>query len=347
MGEKIKVLIIDDSALIRELLFQMLSEEKDIEVVARASDAYFAVDKIKNTNPDVITLDIEMPKVNGLVFLENLMKSNPLPVIMISSLTEEGSEAAVKALQLGAFDFVAKPKTDISTNFLELKSEIVEKIRLAAETKSNFASRRKSIRSIMEKKVEHPALHTFQKIITVGASTGGVEAITAILKQMPDDIPPFIIVQHMPEKFVHPFAKRLDSYYPFQVKVAEENEFIEKGKVLISPGNRHLEIVKSGQDFIIKLLDTPKVNNHKPSVDVFFHSVAQNVGSKAVGILLTGMGKDGAEGLKKIKEAGGHTIAQSKNTCVVYGMPGEAVRIGGAMKIVDLEAIPEEIYHSV
>jgi two-component system chemotaxis response regulator CheB len=340
--EKIKVLIIDDSALIRELLNQILSEESDIEVVGRASDAYFAVDKIKHANPDVITLDIEMPKVNGLVFLENLMKSNPLPVIMISSLTEEGSDAAIKALQLGALDFVAKPKSDISANFLNLKEEILEKIRMAAESKQSFVSRKKSIRSTMEKRVDisHQSLN---KIITIGASTGGVEAITSILKQMPDNIPPIVIVQHMPEKFVPAFAKRLDGYFNFIVKVAEDNEIIEKGKVLIAPGNKHMEIVKNGSDYAIKLLDTPKVNNHRPSVDVFFDSVAENIGAKALAILLTGMGKDGALGLKRIKEAGGLTIAQSRSTCIVYGMPGEAVRIGAAEKIIDLDDIPDQI----
>ncbi len=341
MSDKIKVLIVDDSALIRELLSNLLNSDPDIQVVGKASDAYFAVDKIKQTKPDVITLDIEMPKVNGLVFLENLMKSNPMPVIVISSLTDKGSATTVRALQLGAIDFVSKPKSDINSTFPELRDEILEKVKVAFSAREKFTKRKKTLKSFVGKKVSFSSRTS--KIITIGASTGGVEAITALLKHMPDEIPPIVVVQHMPDKFILPFTKRLNNYFGFTVKIAEDNETLEKNKVYVSGGKSHLAIAENSKGYYLKYINGERVNNHRPSADILFESAAEIAGPKAIGIILTGMGKDGAKGIRKMKDAGAFTIAQSKESCIVYGMPGEAVKLGGIAVEIDIENMADTI----
>jgi two-component system chemotaxis response regulator CheB len=339
MANKIKVLIVDDSALIRELLSGMLTSDTQIEVIGKAIDAYYAIDKIKKLDPDVLTLDIEMPKVNGLVFLEKLMKSShPLPVIVISSLTEKGSESSIKALELGAVDCVAKPKEDISNVFPALQAEIIEKIKIAASTKEKMQGRKRTLKSSVKKSNATFEIST-DKVIALGASTGGVEAITAFLRKLPDKIPPVIIVQHMPERFVHFFAQRLNSYFDFEVKVAEEGDILTPNTVFIAPGGIHTIIKNKAGELTVIFQDTEPVHRVKPAVDLMFESIADAARERVIGIILTGMGKDGAEGLLKIKKNGGYTVAQNEDSCVVFGMPKEAVRLGAVDISADIEDI--------
>lgn len=344
----IRVLIIDDSALIRQLLTEILSSDPAIEVVGTAADPLIARDKIKSLNPDVLTLDIEMPKMDGLTFLGNLMRLRPMPVVMISSLTEKGADVTFKALELGAIDFIAKPKLDIKQGLKDYADDVIDKVKAAAQVSARVLEHRVgpnepppklSVDAVLQKSMPGSYLKTTDKIIAIGASTGGTEAIKEVLMALPADAPGIVITQHIPAAFSAPFARRMNGISAMTVREAEDGDRILPGHVYIAPGNSHLLVERSGASYICRLNDGPPVNRHKPSVDVLFRSVAQHIGPNAVGIILTGMGDDGARGLREMHDVGAVTIAQDERTSVVWGMPGEAVRHGGVDHILPLDQV--------
>jgi two-component system chemotaxis response regulator CheB len=332
---KIKVLCVDDSALIRDLLSEIIGSQPDMEVVAVASDPIQARDLIKKHNPDVLTLDVEMPRMDGLDFLERLMRLRPMPVLMISSLTQAGSEITLRALELGALDFVAKPSLGIRRGMQEYTEEIAEKIRAASRSRPRQAVRRKDAPAT---RLKAPMLSS-EKLLIIGASTGGTEAIRRVLEPLPPSSPAILITQHMPGGFTRSFADRLDRLSQVSVKEAEDGERVLPGHAYLAPGDQHLKLSRSGANYVARLDDGPPVNRHRPSVDVLFHSAATHAGRNAIGVLLTGMGKDGAAGLLEMRNAGAPTIAQDEASCVVFGMPREAIAIGGASEIISLEDI--------
>lgn len=336
---KIKVLIVDDSALIRSLLKEIINSQPDMEVVGAAPDPLVAREMIKSLNPDVLTLDVEMPKMDGLNFLEKLMRLHPMPVVMVSSLTERSSDITLRALELGAIDFVTKPKLDISSGMQEYSHEITDKIRSAAKAKVRKAAVLNIPKSNTADAVL-PALSnaiaTTEKIIIVGASTGGTEAIKEFLIRLPSDCPGILVTQHMPEAFTKSFADRLDSLCKITVKEADNNERVLPGHAYIAPGHSHLLLKRSGANYMTELSQGPPVNRHRPSVDVLFRSAANCAGKNAIGVILTGMGKDGALGMLEMKHAGAYNFAQDEATCVVYGMPKEAVTVGGVHEVIPL-----------
>lgn len=344
--QKIKVLVVDDSAIVRDIISQEVSKQSDMELIGTAPDPYIARDKIVRLKPDVITLDIEMPRMDGLTFLEKLMYYNPLPVIIVSSVTTKDNLAAIKALELGAFDIVNKPGGSISVE--EIKEEIINKIRSAYLNKETFLEKwvtfNKEIKKTRLKK-RHllTEIKTTEKLIAIGASTGGTVALEYIFKNLPKHLPPIVVVQHMPYGFTYQFARRLDELSDLSIKESEDEELIEIGTVYIAKGGKHMKVKREGASLFIKLTDEEKINYQKPAVDPLFESVAENVGVNALGILLTGMGKDGAKGLLKIKEAGGHTIAQDERTSVVWGMPKAAIELNAAKEILSLDSIIEKI----
>lgn len=348
---KIKVLIIDDSALIRKVLTELLSSDPAIDVVGAAADPFIARDKIKQLNPDVITLDVEMPRMDGITFLNNLMRLRPMPVIMISTLTEDGADVTLQALEMGAVDFVAKPKIDVSNTLQSYKEEIVEKVKMAARVPVEALARK--YQSASEAKARSNAstsrgagqtfINTTDKIIAIGSSTGGTEAVKDVLTKLPAEVPGIVVAQHIPGAFSGSFANRLNDISQLQVAEAKDGDVIRPGVVFIAPGDRHLEVKKSGAKYICKVTDGPEVNRHKPSVEVLMNSVAKYVGPNAMGIMLTGMGADGAKGMLKMKEQGAYNIAQDEKSSVVWGMPGSAVKIGAVDKEVTLSKIPQEI----
>jgi two-component system, chemotaxis family, protein-glutamate methylesterase/glutaminase len=339
---KTKVLVIDDSALIRSLLTEMINQQKDLEVVGAAPDPLIAREMIKQLNPDVLTLDVEMPKMDGLDFLEKLMRLRPMPVLMVSTLTERGSEITLRALELGATDFVTKPKTAITEGMREYSTIIAEKIRTAAKAKIACLQRsaKPSAQSETLGMLKNPLISS-EKLIIIGASTGGTEAIKSFLLQMPSDCPGILITQHMPAGFTKSFANRLDSLCKISVKEAVDGERVLPGHAYIAPGDKHLLLARSGANYITKLSDAEPVNRHKPSVDVLFDSAAANAGKNAIGVILTGMGKDGAAGMARMKQAGSFNYAQNEESCVVYGMPREAVAHGGVDEIAHLTELPK------
>lgn len=342
---KIKVLVIDDSALIRSVMKEIINREADMQCVGAAPDPIVAREMIKSLNPDVLTLDVEMPKMDGLDFLERLMRLRPMPVVMVSTLTERGSNITFRALELGAVDFVSKPKLDIARGMEEYAGEITDKIRAAAQARVRKAAG------------AHPPLITdkftadailpsvagryssTEKLIIIGASTGGTEAIKEVLARFPADVPGILVTQHMPENFTKSFAERLNSLCKISVKEAEHNERILPGHAYIAPGHSHLLLKRSGANYMTELNQGPPVNRHRPSVDVLFRSAANVAGGNAIGIILTGMGKDGAMGMLEMRQAGAHTIAQDEASCVVFGMPKEAIALGGACEILPLQNI--------
>lgn len=343
--KKVRVLIVDDSALIRQMFQEMLSSDPGIEVIGTANDPYMAREKIKQLNPDVITLDVEMPKMDGISFLQKIMTLRPMPVVMASTLTQKGADITLQALEIGAVDYVSKPAADLRRDTIALlRDELVAKVKMAACAK--VASHSDSHPKGHEQHNLHKPVFTgdpAKSLIAIGSSTGGVEALRDTLKQMPEHTPPIIITQHMPEVFTRSFAARLDRISAIRVCEAEHKQRILPSHVYIAPGNRHLQIQqKAGQLYCI-LDDGPNVSGHKPSVDVMFASVAQVMGAKAVAAILTGMGKDGANGLLQIRKAGGHTLAEHEQTCVVYGMPKAAVELGAAEKIVPLPQVAYEL----
>ncbi len=342
-SRKIKVLVIDDSALIRGVLKEIIDREKDMECVGAAPDPLVAREMIKALNPDVLTLDVEMPRMDGLDFLERLMRLRPMPVLMVSTLTERGSDITFRALELGAVDFIAKPKLDIARGMEEYAIEITDKIRATAQARV-----RKSVAGLpLHEKFSADAIlpsvagrfSSTEKLIVMGASTGGTEAIKEILMKLPADAPGVLVTQHMPEHFTKSFADRLDSLCKISVKEAEHNERILPGYAYIAPGDSHLLIKRSGARYIAELNQGELVNRHRPSVDVLFRSAANVAGANSLGIILTGMGKDGVQGMLEMKRAGSHTIAQDEASCVVFGMPKEAIAAGAACEVLPLQNI--------
>lgn len=341
----IKVLIVDDSALVRKLLTEELSKQKDIEVVGTAVNPYVARDKIVKLKPDVLTLDLEMPRMDGLSFLSKLMKHYPMPVVVVSSLTPKNSENALMALRLGAVDVICKPGSAYSTQ--NISREIVKAIRTASVARfdKNLNHPKRQV-SQSQKKGQVPKarlVHTTNKLIAIGASTGGTRALEAVLSGLPAVLPGIVIVQHMPPVFTKSFAERLNTICRVQVKEAEDGDLIEPGHVLIAPGNYHMLVEKSGAKYYTQIKQGPPVHHQRPSVDVLFNSVADAAGVNSMGVLLTGMGADGAKGLLAMKQKGAHTIAQDEATSVVYGMPREASKLGAVDEELPLQNIARAI----
>lgn len=341
MAAKYKVLIVDDSALIRSMLREIISGFADFEVVGAAPDPYVAREMIKQLNPDVLTLDVEMPRMDGLDFLERLMRLRPMPVLMISSLTEQGAEITLRALELGAIDFVTKPKAASTLELEQYADEIEEKLLAAARAKLRVKAN--AAKPASDKAKLKVPFATSEKIICIGASTGGTEALKEVLIRMPPDSPGILIAQHMPPGFTRSFAARLHKLCDLTVVEAKGGERVLPGHAFIAPGDDHLLLKRSGANYVTELSKAPPVNRHRPSVDVLFNSAAESAGQNAVGAILTGMGRDGAQGLLAMRNAGSFTIAQSEQSCVVYGMPKEAVNIGAVDRSVDLEKIAEEL----
>ncbi len=343
--KKIKVLIVDDSALVRQMLKEIFESDESFEVSGTAFDPYHAVSLITKELPDVITLDIEMPKMDGLTFLGKLMKQHPIPVVIISSLTRQGSETAIRALEYGAVDIITKPKHLTRSFFEEYKLLICDSVKAAAQARihnlqERYVEPRHSADVLISRSIPKSLAETTEKIIAIGASTGGTEALQYILKQMPYNAPGMVIVQHMPEMFTRAFANRLNSICKISVKEAEQGDEVMRGRALIAPGNHHMLLKRNGARYFVEITSGPLVNRHRPAVDVLFRSTATYAGKNAAGVILTGMGDDGARGLLEMKEAGANTIAQDEKSCVVYGMPKEAVKLGAVDRILNLQDIP-------
>ena len=346
---KIRVLIVDDSALMRQVLAALLSKDPEIEVIGSAPDPYIAREKIKALNPDVITLDVEMPKMDGLTFLEKLMRGRPMPVVMVSSLTEVGCQTTLRALELGAVDFIAKPKIDLREGMEEIAQELIDKIKAAAV--ANVKRQALGVRRETKPLTPYPLpltswgamIKTTDTIIAIGSSTGGTEAVKDVLMALPPNTPPILITQHMPEHFTKTWADRMNSLCRISVKEAEDGDSVLPGHALVAPGSYHMTLVRSGARYTVRINQDPPVNRHRPSVDVMFASVAQYAGANAVGVILTGMGGDGSREMLTMKRAGAFTIAQDEASCVVFGMPKEAIKLGGVDKILPLSEIPAAI----
>lgn len=341
MTERIRVLVVDDSALVRKLLTGLLASDPEIEVVGAASDPYEARELIKALNPHVLTLDVEMPRMDGVTFLRNLMRLRPMPVVMVSSLTERGADVTLEALSLGAVDYVAKPKLGLADGLERLADEIIAKVKIAR--KARLRPRIQVANGEPTLAVPRMSLRTTDRVIAIGASTGGTEAIADILRQFPPDSPAVVITQHIPEGFSERFAVRLDGLCAMSVKEARDGDPVTVGCAYVAPGNHHLRVVRSGARYLCKVTQEDHVNRHRPSVDVLFGSIAQHVGPNAVGVILTGMGADGADGLGLIRAAGSPTIAQDKESSVVWGMPGEATKRGHAMEVLPLDKIAARV----
>jgi two-component system chemotaxis response regulator CheB len=349
----IKVLIVDDSALVRKLLTELINAQSDMTVVGVAADPYIARERIRVLNPDVLTLDVEMPRMDGLSFLEKLMRLRPMPVVMVSSLTERSSDITLRALELGAVDYVTKPRIDISRGLQENGLEIAEKIRIAAGARIGNRARRPPTAATpaIEKKLTADAvlpqvnghIATTEKVVIIGASTGGTEAIKDVLIAMPADAPGMLITQHMPAAFTSAFARRLDGVCRITVKEARDGDRVLPGHAYIAPGDRHLLLARSGANYITHIADGPPVSRHRPSVDVLFRSAANCAGKNVIGVILTGMGDDGANGMLEMKQTGAFTIAQDEESCVVFGMPKEAIARGGVDEVLPLNGIPSRI----
>jgi len=355
VSDKIKVMIIDDSAVVREALSNILSSDPKIEVVATAQDPIFAIKKLESITPDVITLDIEMPRMDGLSFLRKLMASKPIPVVICSSKVEAGSQIAIEALELGAVELILKPKLGTRQFFEESKIAICDIVKAAYHTKvkvkpslavntKTFETTKLNADSVIAPS-DFVAKHFIdtEKIVAIGASTGGTEALRVLLEGYPEDCPPTIIVQHMPEFFTASFADRLNGLCKVRVKEAANGDKLERGKVLIAQGNKHMLLKRTGTSYYVEVKDGPLVTRHRPSVDVLFRSVAMHAGKNAVGVILTGMGDDGARGMLEMKQAGAINLAQDEATSVVFGMPAEAINLGGVDKVLPLNNIANEI----
>ena len=344
--KKIRVLCVDDSALIRSLMTEIINSQPDMVVVATASDPLIARDLVKQHNPDVMTLDVEMPRMDGLEFLEKLMRLRPMPVVMVSSLTAHGSEAALRALELGAIDFVTKPRLGIRDGLLSYTELITGKIRIAAAAKL-LPPRRLAPGGAVVAAADAPLLRSpllsTEKLIIIGASTGGTEAIREVLQPLPPDCPGIMIAQHMPAGFTRSFAERLNGLCRIAVSEAVQGERILPGHAYIAPGGFHLSLVRSGANYVAQVDLAPPVNRHRPSVDVLFDSAARHAGKNAIGVILTGMGRDGADGLLRMRQAGAYTLAQDEASCVVFGMPREAIALGAAHEVVPLQDIGQRV----
>ncbi len=350
-SKKIRVLVVDDSASVRQTMKEILESDPAIEVIATASDPFVAASHMMREEPDVITLDVEMPRMDGLTFLDKIMSQHPIPVVMCSSLTTEGSETALSALERGAVDIITKPTVGTRQFLEESKVRICDAIKSAAQarlSKPRLAGAAKPSPKLtadvmLPKPPTHAMIQTTEKIVAIGASTGGTEALREILEALPADAPGIVIVQHMPEKFTAAFAQRLNSICKITVKEAENNDSVLRGQALIAPGNKHMMLKRSGARYCVEIRDGPLVSRHRPSVDVLFRSAARYGGKNVLGVILTGMGDDGAKGMREMKDAGACNIAQDENSCVVFGMPQEAIKVGAVDHILPLERIANEI----
>ncbi|OHD15911.1 MAG: chemotaxis response regulator protein-glutamate methylesterase [Spirochaetes bacterium GWD1_27_9] len=348
---KIKVLIVDDSAIVRQTLTDILLTDPEIQIVGTASDPYFAAEKIKEVLPDVITLDIEMPRMDGLTFLRKIMSQNPIPVVICSSLTGEGSDTAIKALSYGAVEIITKPKVNTKLFLEESKIRIIDAIKGAANARLKKLTFIKDLNPqpkytadvIIPHSKPKILTETTDKVIVVGASTGGTEALKDFLEALPLNIPGIVIVQHMPELFTRSFAERLDSLCKISVKEAENGDPVLQGMALIAPGNKHILLKRSGAKYYVEIKEGPLVCRHRPSVDVLFRSAARYAGKNACGVIMTGMGDDGSKGMFEMKESGSYNIAQDENSCVVFGMPKEAIKLGAVDKTLPLNMIALEL----
>lgn len=337
MDKKIKVLIVDDSAVVRKVFREELSRDKDLHVVGTAPDPYVARDKIVKLKPDVITLDIEMPRMDGLTFMKKLMKFHPMPVIIVSSLTKKSGRLAMEALSSGALEVISKPSSAYSVG--EMSVQLIDKIKAVAGVKVE-SKREIKVSADKPLKVATKALSvTTNKIIAIGASTGGTEALRVVLSSMPPNAPGILVVQHMPAHFTTSFAERLNELSMITVKEAKDGDSVVNGLALIAPGNYHMLLKRSGARYYVQIKKGPLIHHQRPAVDVLFHSVANYAGSNAVGAVLTGMGSDGARGLLKMKEAGARTVVQDEKSCIIFGMPNEAIKLGAAEKVVSLKNI--------
>jgi len=345
----IRVLIVDDSASVRQVLSSILSEDTDIEVMGTASDAFAAARRLQNELPDVMILDIEMPGMDGLTFLRKIMAQRPIPVIICSTLTEAGSRALFDALEAGAVDVLPKPRIDTRNALIETADRLRHAVRAAAQARL----KPRQPRPVVEKKLTADVIMpppvlgrtrpATDRIICIGISTGGTETLREVLERLPANCPGMAVVQHMPEKFTAAFAKRLNGICAMEIKEAEDGDEVAAGRVLIAPGNRHMLLQRAGQQYRVAIKDGPHVSRHRPSVDVLFRSAAQYAGANALGIIMTGMGDDGARGLLEMRKAGAGTVAQDEDSCVVFGMPKEAIDCGAAQKVVTLARMPQEI----
>jgi len=353
--KKIRVLVVDDSATVRQTLKEILESDPAIEVMATACDPFVAVERIKHEVPDVITLDIEMPRMDGLTFLEKIMSQWPIPVVICSTLTERNSASAVAALEKGAVEIITKPKVGTKQFLEESRIAICDAVKSAALVRvSPRRAGRPAVAplnvapkltadAMLEKPRSNAMIETTEKVVAIGASTGGTEALRIFLEALPADAPGIVIVQHMPEKFTASFAQRLNQLCRVTVKEAADGDSVIRGQALIAPGNKHLLLKRSGARYFVEVRDGPLVSRHRPSVDVLFRSTARYAGQNAIGVIMTGMGDDGAKGLLEMKEAGARTIAQDEASCVVFGMPQEAIKLGGAEKVMPLGAIAPEV----
>lgn len=345
--DKIKVLIVDDSAVVRQSLAEIIQSDPDLEVMGTASDPYLAAKKISNEVPDVITLDIEMPKMDGLTFLRKIMSQHPIPVVIISSLTAKGTETGIRALEYGALEIITKPQMYSKDFIHESKIRICEAIKGAAHARISrkvaspiiHVQPKYTADAVLPPAQKHSMIKTTELVVAVGASTGGTEALTDFLKVLPSDSPGIVIVQHMPEKFTTSFAQRLNDLCKITVKEAANGDSVIRGRALIAPGNFHTLLQRSGARYYVEVKEGPFVNRHRPSVDVLFRSTAKYAGANSIGIIMTGMGDDGARGLLEMKEAGAKTIAQDEKSCVVFGMPKEAIKLDAADKVLPLDKI--------
>jgi two-component system, chemotaxis family, protein-glutamate methylesterase/glutaminase len=341
--KQIKVLIVDDSSLIRQTLSSIFKSDPELEVIGVASDPYVAAAKIAEEVPDVITLDIEMPRMDGLTFLRKIMSQHPIPIVIISSLTAKGSESAILAMEYGAVAVLKKPNLSSDLEGVAAHT-IIDVVKGAAKARVHRKGMNTVVHSaVIKKPMKESMAQTTDKVIAVGASTGGTEAILDFLKATPIDSHGIVIVQHMPEVFTRSFAERLNNICDVTVKEASQGDTVIRGRVLIAPGNKHMELRRSGARYFVELHDEPPVNRHRPSVDVLFNSVAKFAGKNAIGIIMTGMGADGAKGLLEMKDAGAYTIAQDEASCVVFGMPKEAIKLGGAAKVLPLNSIAHHV----
>ncbi|MDD2759646.1 MAG: chemotaxis response regulator protein-glutamate methylesterase [Methylomonas sp.] len=343
--KKIKLLIVDDSALIRQMLTGIFETAGDIEVVGTASDPLIARDKIKALNPDVLTLDVEMPRMDGLTFLRNLMRLRPMPVVMISTLTATGADVTLDALALGAVDFVTKPKADVASRLQEYADEIIEKVRMAAKAKVKAldAAPPSAGHSVAPQSGIKKHFKTTDKVIAVGSSTGGTEAVKILARMLPANAPAMVVTQHLPLAFSESFARHVGGVSEMKACIASDGQLILPGNIYIAPGDKHLQVARDGARYICRLDDGPSVNRHKPSVEVLFESMADNVGKNAIGVMLTGMGADGAKAMVRMREAGAVNIVQDEATSIVWGMPGEAYKQGAAHHVLPLDKIAGQI----
>ena len=343
---KIKVLIVDDSSVVRQTMSEILTSDPDIEVMAVASDPYIAAQKMKKEAPDVMTLDIEMPRMDGITFLQKIMNQHPIPIVICSSVAAGGSENALRAMEYGAVEIIEKPKMGTQQFLEESKIRVCDAVKAAARAKVkpvraglHVVEKKLSADAVIEKATKTRVIQTTEKIVMVGASTGGTEALRIFLEAMPLDCPGIVIVQHMPENFTRAFSERLNGICRIEVKEAADGDSVLRGRALIAPGNRHLILKRSGARYYTQIKEGPLVSRHRPSVDVLFRSAARYAGSNVVGVIMTGMGDDGAKGMLEMKEAGSYNIAQDEATSVVFGMPQEAIKLGGIDKVYPLDKI--------